>query len=85
MIDSVNSQSTLEPPPEPRHPAPPDGGDPVHLPQAAGKPVSPKKLHVGQIWEFLQESEESHVTLGQLAVVRRRDSQGGTKKGSVDR
>ena len=76
MIDSVNSQSTLEPPPERRHPAPPDGGDPVPLPQ-----LPLESLHVGQMWEFLQESEETHATLAQLEICRR-DSQGG-KKASV--
>ena len=60
-----------------------DAADSQASSQATPSPPS-KKLHVSQIWEFIAESEAVELTLGKLAQVRARDSQGGAGTRSVE-
>ena len=46
--------------------------------------VSRVKMSVHEVWQFLEDAREANVSMRKLAIVRRRDRQGGIRQGSVD-
>ena len=49
-----------------------------------GQAVSRVKMSVHEVWQFLEDAREANVSMRKLAIIRRRDRQGGVRQGSVD-
>lgn len=66
---------------------PHEGGDDSQvstMSAASSKTSGKRKLHVEQMWEFLEEANNTDVSLRKLAKVRRKDRQGGAHQTSVE-
>lgn len=46
--------------------------------------TSPSRVHVSQIWEFVEQSINDGVSMAKLAQIKRKESHAGAKSGSVN-